>query len=675
MRPALANFLVSIDAVISCDLSHYTEFSCGKEVAIKRVSSIEVARQKAKMIIGVLRGWGAKSEPIATTKPQQHERCAQQYHAEIIQSDDGAQGADAEGDNRKYAVESFCQDHAHAPTWGMILGQAPIPCISHAIRPAGALSGGPEGRICQHGWLVSHDWNIPETASKGQRMSGFGRTAADLSRGIRIDRPQGAMTAVSARRERVLTETGVVDEGLGAKLKVPTIRAIKGIEAAERGDAATGGSEGCGACGRSQTMVEPARERRRSRSNKETRSLIGLTLGRNHLIKVNAKFVSIFLVSFWCGSASAQDQSPKQNAQDAAGVATDLMESTIKDTVNIEDIVPGFETADPDELTNHYEEKGVGLETATQEALQDLDNRGGEAGALIVDTYATRPEQSVTRTDGFLATARGVLQTPEALTDGMFSVNQAPNCEPTEVNAVAPGVRSCDIYSNVDELKCAIGQIVEVDAEKSYRCERETATYLKTCPETLQVQCLEPVSNCRLEDGLLWTAFPDLTVSYINGLHRLSIYEIDGFHGGPTDITRRARLNITDLSKVTSFRLSNVHYRTFLNLRLNGAPIYSGPGGDGFSPFVLGEFEYQIGEADFIYGIGQNGVYLTKGVGLPPVTETVGMDLIDHLVEGENIIEFDLIVSGTQNGRAEIEFTILLSCCANWQAEWVRQCP
>ncbi len=386
--------------------------------------------------------------------------------------------------------------------------------------------------------------------------------------------------------------------------------------------------------------------------------------------------VGLFAIAGAFGAA-AQEQTPKQGAQDAAGVASELMETTIKDSVNFEEIVPGFETADPTELTNHYEDKGVGLEQATQDALNDFDDRAGEAGTMIVDTYATRPEQSVTRTEEFLSTARGALQSPEALTDGIFSVNQAPNCEPTEVNAVAPGIRSCDIYSNVEELKCAIGQIVEVDAEKSYRCERETATYLKTCPETLQVQCLEPVQNCRLETGLLTTAFADLQLQDVNGLHRLAISGIDGFNGGAADITRRARLVITDISKVTSFRLSAVHYRTFLNLRLNGSPVYSGPGGDGTSPFVYGEYffdETGDGSPSNVFGVGQNGVFLTRGVEVPPTTEVVGIDLIDQLVEGENIIEFDLIVTATENGRAEIDFTILLSCCANWQAEWVRQC-
>lgn len=580
-------------------------------ICVPKIVAFELFRNVLTATYEVGTTWIAGQHFHGTDKPDQHERSAQQDHAEVVHGDDDAQGADAEGDNRECAVESFCQDHAHAPTWGMILGQARTRVFRQQNRPGSAQGGVSGSGLCQNEWLMSHEQNVPETAAKRQSLLGMVGSAA-----IRLYEGH----ATRSRRGEIETPlhgyaSPSGDGSLSTHLMTVAVKSTK------------------------QSMV-----------------VLGLIL------------------SLSC-AAVAQEQSPKQNAQDAAGVASELMETTIKDSVNLEEIVPGFETADPDDLSQHYEDKGASLEGATQDALNDLDSRAGEAGSLIVDTYATRPEQSVTRTESFLATARGALETPESLTSGIFSVNQAPNCEPTEVNAVQPGIRSCDIYSEVDELECALGTIVEVDAEKTYRCERETASYLKTCPETLQVQCTEPVSNCRLEDGLLITAFPDLQLLDVNGLHRLEITGIDGFNGGATDITRRARLIITDLSKVTSFRLSNVHYRSFLNLRLNGALIYSGPGGDGASPFVLGEYEHPVDKADYIFGVGQNGVFLTRGVGIPPTTEVVGIDLLDQLIEGENIIEFDLIVTATENGRASLEFTILLSCCANWDSEWVRQCP
>lgn len=576
-------------------------------VTTKLCAKVTVARHADIFLRGELHVKGAFD---CASKPDQHQRSAQHDHAEIIQGYDDAEGADAEGDNRKGAVEGFGQDHAHAPAWGMVLAEAAAPVFRHSNRTGGAWAC-VRGRLAQNWRFLSHGRIIAETPRTSQQSMDLAGDAV-----IRI--------CVGRQTRSRLREKGT--------LASPFLRAsLKALAKLQR----------------------------------------PIVLAKS--IKQSV-IVGLFAIAGAFGAA-AQEQTPKQGAQDAAGVASELMETTIKDSVNLEEIVPGFETADPTELTNHYEDKGVGLEQATQDALNDFDDRAGEAGSMIVDTYATRPEQSVTRTEEFLSSARGALSTPEALTEGIFSVNQAPNCEPTEVNAVSPGIRSCDIYSNIEELKCAIGQIVEVDAEKSYRCERETATYLKTCPETLQVQCLEPVQNCRLETGLLTTAFPDLRLLDVNGLHRLEFGLVDGFNDGWVDRTRRARLIITDIEKVTSFRLSAVHYRTFLNLRLNGSPIYSGPGGDGTSPFRLGDYEYT--DNDFtqtIYGVGQNGVFLTRGVGVPPTTEVVGIDLLDRLVEGENIIEFDLIVTATENGRAEIDFTILLSCCANWQAEWVRQC-
>ncbi len=545
----------------------------------------------------------------STTEAQKDQRYTDHHAFDGAEAGDdaGRASGDAESDE-----DSFGQDHAHAPAWGMVLTEAAAPVFRHSNGSGGAWAR-VRGRLAQNWRFLSHGRNIAETPWIGQQSLILAGDAV-----IRI--------CVGRQTRSRLREKGILASPF------------------------------------SRTSLKTLAEAQRP--------IVLMDSIKQSVI------VGLFTIA-GAFSAAAQEQTPKQGAQDAAGVASELMETTIKDSVNLEEIVPGFETADPTELTNHYEDKGVGLEQATQDALNDFDDRSGEAGSMIVDTYATRPEQSVTRTEEFLSSARGALSTPEALTEGIFSVNQAPNCEPTEVNAVAPGIRSCDVYSNVEELKCAIGQIVEVDAEKSYRCERETATYLKTCPETLNVQCLEPVQNCRLETGLLTTAFSDLQLQDVNGLHRLAISGIDGFNGGAADITRRARLVITDISKVTSFRLSAVHYRTFLNLRLNGSPVYSGPGGDGTSPFVYGEYlfdEFGDGSPSNIFGVGQNGVFITRGVEVPPTTEVVGIDLIDQLVEGENIIEFDLIVTATENGRAEIDFTILLSCCANWQAEWVRQC-
>ncbi len=591
------------------DLENETAFAGSKIITIsmiafiKRISDLAVFSRRDQCL--------REEEVKCAAKPQQDQRHADHHAFDGAEAGDDAGHADSEAKSNK---DSFGQDHAHAPTWGMVLGKALLSLTGQHNGLGGRLRGGSEGWISHKRRFLSHERNIPETCVKSQQSV-------------------------------VLASDAVIRVGVGRQTR-SRLRETETLASLYSRD----------------TLHERAMKQRQIVSSMSIKQSL---------------IIALFTV-LGAVNVAAQDQSPKQGAQDAAGVATDLMESTIKDTVNIEDIVPGFETADPTELTTHYEDKGEGLEQATQDALNDLDSRGAEAGSLIVDTYATRPEQSVTRTKGFLATARGALQSPEALTDGMFSVNQAPNCEPTEVNAVAPGIRSCDIYSNVDELKCAIGQIVEVDAEKSYRCERETATYLKTCPETLSVQCLEPVQNCRLETGLLTTAFPDLSLQDVNGLHRLEITGIDGFNGGATDVTRRARLIITDIEKVTSFRLSAVHYRTFLNVRLNGSPIYSGLGGDGSSPFVLENFfvdETGDGSPSNIFGVGQNGVFITRGVGIPPTTEVVGIDLLDQLVEGENIIEFDLIVTATENGRAALDFTILLSCCANWHSEWVRQCP
>lgn len=387
-------------------------------------------------------------------------------------------------------------------------------------------------------------------------------------------------------------------------------------------------------------------------------------------------------------STPALAQSPRQQAQEAAGAATGATSVVKGGQQQLVDRVPGFQTGDPTNLTRHYDQEGAGLEDATFQKLGNAnDGEGGEAASTMIETYTTRPNINVTRTDEFLATSRGVLGNPDLLAGDLFATNQNPACQATQVNSTPFEIKGCDKYGAPEEATCGLGVEVDVLAEKTYACFTETPTYRKTCAETLTARCTEILSNCRLEDGLITTPAADLQLSYVNFRHRafLPNREVSGCGG----ITRRMYVNITDIDKLATARLSRVDYHDGLSVFVNDAFVWGGPFGDGGRRNLYGV--WTTGGAD----INGNPIAL-EGIGDPASTSpgepgggfdqylgscfrdsnivtTPGVDIKPFMIEGRNEIRFELTVGSL--GGFTADFQILMSCCGNWEETWERTCP
>ncbi len=402
-----------------------------------------------------------------------------------------------------------------------------------------------------------------------------------------------------------------------------------------------------------------------------------------HILAIRALAVTFLF------APSLHAQSPRQQAEQAAGAYVGSTDATKSTDNQLRQSVPGFTTANPEALSGHYEDDGARLEGATLQGLaNDTDGQGGEAASTIIDTYVTRPDFGVTRTDEFLSTARGALGNPDLLAGDLFSTNQNPACRPTDVTPAPLEIRSCDVFRAPGESKCSIGTEVDVLAEKSYACFSETATYRKRCDETLSVSCKQVLSNCRLEDGLLTTPNSDLVLSYTNFRHRARLPNIDA-GGGCISLTRRMVINISDINKLAVARFSRIDFHDGLSVYVNGTFVWGGPYGGGTVPNLLGDwrtgnFQFDSTEPAVARGLGSPLPW--DGSGFPTreflghciqnsnVVTTVGKDIRPLMRTGANVVEFVLTAGGSAAGFTA-DFEILMSCCGEWEETWSRQCP
>ncbi len=394
--------------------------------------------------------------------------------------------------------------------------------------------------------------------------------------------------------------------------------------------------------------------------------------------------VGLATAAFEANNANAQ--STKQEAQEAAGYGASALE-TLK-TEGIFEEVPGYQTANPEDLTKHYDEEGTALEAATQEGLANTtDGEGGEAASTIVETYVTRPEVSITKGETWLSQSRGALGDPDVLAGDIYSSSENPACETQTINGHLAEINACDIYQPETEQTCSLGLEVDLNVEKTWGCVRETASYNKVCDETLEVSCKQVLANCRLEDGLLVTAWDDLTITYENYRHRIAFPTEDRGYSCE-ELTRTATLNIADISKLSVAKLSRLDYADAISVYVNGSFVWGGPYGDGTRENLVGYWRdgaltHDGDGPNYRLGIGSPGGppsglgftvdYLGQCSADRIHNVVLGTDIKPFLVTGANQITFKL-ASAFRAGFVA-DFEILMSCCGEWEQTWEQTCP
>lgn len=149
----------------SCYLIRNAHFPGSKKSGIPSITFVELRRDGFFEIVLASESRIFSDHYIATCESQQHERSSDHNAFDAAETENDTKAADAKSDDGKDAIESFCQDHVHALTSGMILATATRIATGHDIR-----RGGVWRRIRDrwtHDWRFnSHGENIPETSAK-----------------------------------------------------------------------------------------------------------------------------------------------------------------------------------------------------------------------------------------------------------------------------------------------------------------------------------------------------------------------------------------------------------------------------------------------------------------------------------------------------------------------------
>ena len=129
--------------------------------------------------------------------------------------------------------------------------------------------------------------------------------------------------------------------------------------------------------------------------------------------------------------------------------------------------------------------------------------------------------------------------------------------------------------------------------------------------------------------------------------------------------SRSAKFKIKNKPAIKAFRLKKLFLNNLLQVSVNGTVVYNSLGGN----------KLEISSNNGIYsridgGLGKSGnCFINNGRQIP---DYVSIDLIDHIVEGQNEVLLELIYSGS--GHIHIEIEARQHCCAEWVEDRDEQC-
>lgn len=371
------------------------------------------------------------------------------------------------------------------------------------------------------------------------------------------------------------------------------------------------------------------------------------------------------------GSASADDA--RRQALEAGKEYGRNQHGTVLDSVQnpaLETMIPAYEGSDVPEID--YGGMGLGIKDAARLRLP-----GNAPGMHVYDSALARPKFTLDLAqDPLLQKSREIGAHPERIIGGLAGEYSGCKTVPATVAAVADTEQSCTAW-----------QARQHD-----------------CTQQLSPQCMER-GACAGDGGALellpashndvvWQyQYPTLVAGNPAGEAWMGSQHC-GPRGGPRSYLRRFRFNVPSLERIEEFRLARVHYEDHISIRLNGQVVF-GPGALSFgsrSNCHLVHPFFGCGAAQSHGTVcqdrnggpcrpfsacdcyrrccttywGVNGGSGNCNTGERQTTPSV--DLKPHLVAGENVLEMQVMVSGTGRGWFQVQAT--QNCCTQWRDVW-----
>lgn len=374
--------------------------------------------------------------------------------------------------------------------------------------------------------------------------------------------------------------------------------------------------------------------------------LLALFNLRNVIVWQIFNFLACYLLYFTL--AFALD--PKQQAND---LANSLQQKTNQNIMNqdLSGIIPNF-TRTPDEIN------------------LDKDNLNGAASQIFDKSdLKSMAINSVERRNAMDLKKQDLLNLERKLLELDFIKGEYKACSKLPDNNIkTQQLVNCDEAINVETKICNKKRELKIDSKYLYQCNKERQYTNKSCNKTLQIICKQ---NTECDSGGIVLTSINSDVAWRYNYPQLVVGTIaDNYWGGNCALyERNVKFEIKNKDAITNFRLTGVGFDDHMQINLNGQTIYVGPyGGTGIAlvtvpskGFISTRTYVNNGFDNFSCELATSW-YFAQNIDLKP-----------YLLDGENILNFKVIVSGAGEGWMRIDAR--QQCCNEYDEIWSEDCP
>lgn len=264
---------------------------------------------------------------------------------------------------------------------------------------------------------------------------------------------------------------------------------------------------------------------------------------------------------------------------------------------------------------------------------------------------------------------------------GSYLSGQYGDCTPIVTPARASHDQRCDTWRQTDREKCYLNRQVEVEANVTYRCDKDSTRIHKTCERTLHKTC-NSEGLCP-QGGI--TKF-ESSGRYGFTLNDTGQINLKSGHSLGHYCSQRDSVftfNIKNKDKVKTFRLTKGVYDDWMSITLNQKVVYvskaAGSPDDGELYVDTEHYTDRRCSRDdgcedvrrSIKAVFQDG----KKVGSCErirYWRVHDLDLKRYLVEGDNVLKIRVIISGGGSVDASLQSETI--CCETYRERWSETC-
>ena len=247
-----------------------------------------------------------------------------------------------------------------------------------------------------------------------------------------------------------------------------------------------------------------------------------------------------------------------------------------------------------------------------------------------------------------------------------FLSGKTSDCPPITESTISTQEETCDQYYDLKTNGCFPKQIVEIDPEYKYACNKIREEKIKTCREEITSITCKDSHECDLGGIERGSVDSDMKFEFNNGVLTIGTIADNYWSGHCAIYDRTTTFKITNKDKIKDFFLFKVGFDDYMQITLNDKLIYVGPdGGNKLEVKTIGSKFWKRKVVD--NGSGHHACERNENW-----TREPNIDLKPYLKEGENILKTRVIVAGAGEGWLQIRAK--QNCCSKWDIKREEKC-